>query len=275
MKNFPPFYLGMLMVLLIGLIVQIPFEAFLDKDYFSAFQLEYIPLTLKMFLILIVGAVGIRIFRLKTLAGLSSTYKWTNKLFNLIPVYLFLLGIASFPGKDLTAIDPWNLMLLLIACLMVGFAEEFMFRGFLQPLFLKKYISAKKGIFLGILFPSAFFGASHLLNLTVNDNIPQVIVQAIYALLIGFFFGVLLLSTNKLVPIAITHGLINFFFLFASLPGIANAESVSAEPQTQISFVAQVMGYLMPFFLVLPLFIVGLFMVRKIKKEQVLEKMEL
>ncbi len=269
-KNFSPLILGFFIILIIGLIFQLPVNKIITDVHFSTFQIEYLVLAVKMFLIFILGTVLINFIKEKTLSGLSKDNKWSFKFINLIPFYLFLLGILSFINKDLSQISLYNLLLLLFACLMVGFAEEFIFRGFLQPLFIKRYLSHKKGLFLGVLFPALFFGASHLLNLTVNDNIPQVIGQSIYAVFIGFFFGATLLKTNKLIPIAITHGLINFFFLFSTLPSLKiNETAVITNSLTE-----QIVAAVIPLFIFLPLFIIGLLILRKIPKEQILKKVK-
>ena len=147
---------------------------------------------------------------------------------------------------------------------MVGFAEEYLFRGFLQPIFLKKYGTRKNGIFLSILFASLFFGFFHLINLANNDNVGQVLVQVVFATFIGFFFGVLLLKTNKLIPIAITHGLINFFFSLALLPGI---KTLQDEATDEVSIA--------PIILFLPLFIIGLLIYKKLDKKEIIEKLEI
>lgn len=274
MKYASPFVIGLLLILIIGLIMQLPFDKTFTESSYSTFQMEFIPLALKMSLIFLVGILGISVLGIKSLSGLSSNDRWTSKSLNLIPVYLFLIGVASFIGKDLSAISIPNLLLLLLACLSVGFAEEFVFRGFLQPLFIRRLILKENGLLLGILFPATFFGASHLLNLTVNDNIFQVVVQAIYAVLIGFFFGALLLKTNKLLPIAITHALINFFFLFNSLPGLNNSTDLKSEPQPDMTWLEQILTSLMPIIIFMPLFVIGLMILRRIDKEEILKKLE-
>ena len=275
MKNFSPFAIGILMVLIIGSIMLIPVDEILPEEYFSSFQVEYIARSLKMFVLFALSAWGIKKIWLKSLSGLSSEYKWTSKWLNLIPIYLFILGFGSFIGNDVSKVAISDVLLLLFGCLMVGFAEEFMFRGFLQPLFIQKLIVKRNGLFLGILFPALFFGATHLLNLTVNNNVPQVLVQCIYATFIGFFFGVLLLKTNKLVPLAITHGLINFFFLLGTLPGITVSENIPEDALGTTSLVGQIIEYMVPMLLVLPLFIIGIVVLRKVDKDQVLKKLEL
>ena len=173
-----------------------------------------------------------------------------------------LLGIASVISTDLAKIELLNIALLLIACLAVGFAEELIFRGVLQSLFLKKYIHTKSGIFMGTFIPALAFGLFHLINIIQGGPIFPVIIQVIFATFIGFFFGVLLLKTNKLIPLAITHALINFFFSLQFLPNIEN--EVAQDPSA-VSIA--------PIILCLPLFIIALFLLKKINKTEVQEKL--
>ena len=270
-KKVNPFFSGIAILTIIGIIMWLPLDKLITEPDFSSFQVEYIILAIKMLLIFSVGLVLIKGLNEKALSGIGSKYNWSFKHLNLIPFYLFLLGIVGLINKNLSSIDFSNVLLLLIACLLVGFAEEFVFRGYLQPVFLKKYISRKNGIFLGVLFPAIFFGASHLFTLTVNDNVPQVIGQSIYAIFIGFFFGVALLKTNKLIPLAITHGLINFFFLFGSLPSLNN----KIEPAVAMILSEQIVAAAAPLIIFIPLFVIGLILLRKITKDDVEKKINI
>ncbi|PQB05746.1 hypothetical protein BST85_13235 [Aureitalea marina] len=270
-KKLSPFLSGIAILIVIGIIMLFPLDKLITEQDFSSFQVEYVILAIKMLLIFSISLLLIKRLNEKALSGISSKYKWSFKYLNLIPFYLFLLGVLGFINKDLSSIDFSNMALLLIACQLVGFAEEFVFRGYLQPVFLKKYISRDGGIFLGVLFPAIFFGASHLLNLTVNDNVPQVIGQSIYAIFIGFFFGVVLLKTNKLIPLAITHGLINFFFLFGLLPGLNS----NTEPTVAMTLLEEIISATAPLLVFIPLFVIGLILLRKIAKDDVQKKINL
>lgn len=270
-KNLSPFYSGIAVLVGISSIMLLPFDRLITEKDFSTFQVEYIILTIKMFFIFSISLLLITRLNEKALSGISLKYKWSFKHLNLIPFYLCLLGTLGFINKDLSSIDFSNMTLLLIACQAVGFAEEFVFRGYLQPVFMKKYISHNRGIFLGVLFPAILFGASHLLNLTINENIPQVIGQSLYAIFIGFFFGVVLLKTNKLIPLAITHGLINFFFLFRLLPGLNNG----MDPIVELTLHEQIIAAAGPILIFIPLFVIALVVIRKITQEDVLKKINL
>ncbi|NER15405.1 CPBP family intramembrane metalloprotease [Leptobacterium flavescens] len=271
-QRIPSFALAIIITLAIAIIIKTPFDMIFQESYFSTFQIEYLTLALRMSLIFLMGLILTYKLTEKALSGLSSKYKWSFKYINLIPFYLIALGISTFIGKDLSSINIYNVLLLFFACSLVSFAEEFVFRGFLQPLFITKYNSNKNGIFLGVLLPAILFGSVHLLNLTINDNIPQVIAQSIYAIFIGFFFGVALLKTNKLIPLAITHGLINFFFLFGSLPGFGDATSSGTESVGDPTLSEQISSSLSTVLIFLPLFIIGLIILRKMDKKEIQKK---
>lgn len=263
-KNQSPYLIGIAMLAVIASVMLIPTEVLFAKVFNDNFVLEYLSVTIKMGLLFLIAYGFIRKLKIQTLAGLSKQFAWKYKYLNLIPVYLFTIGLLSIFPLNFSQIAPTNLMLLLLACLMVGFAEEYMFRGLLQPLFLKKYGSCKKGVFLSILLSSLFFGIFHLVNLTKNDNTGQVMVQVVFATFIGFFFGALLLKTNKLIPIAITHGLINFFFSLAFLPGLKTSEVESTEAVS-----------IAPIILFLPLFIIGLFIYKNLDQTKFIKKLEI
>ena len=263
-KKQSPFVITIAVLAVLALVMLIPTEAMFNKVFNDDFKLEYVDLTFKMGLLFLIGYSFIRMLKIQTLAGLSKQFPWRFKYLNLIPVYLFIIGILSVYSRDFSQIELPNLILLLIGCLTVGFAEEYLFRGLLQTLFLKKYGSRKYGIFMSILLTAVFFGVFHLISLAKNDNVGQVLVQVVFAMFIGFFFGVLLLKTNKLIPIAITHGLINFFFSLAFLPGLKTLQDETADTVSMV-----------PIFLFLPLFIVGLLIYKKLDKKEIIEKLEI
>jgi membrane protease YdiL (CAAX protease family) len=261
-KPISPYLLTVLLLLAIGIINFIPLNDFLLSLSLSSFQAEYINLFVKTSILALVGYTLIKKWNLTVIAGLSTKYKWKFKYLNLIPVYLMLLGITSVISADLTQIELPNIVLLLVGCLAVGFSEELVFRGLLQSLFLKKYIHHKSGLFLSTFIPAFAFGLFHLVNIFQGGPIVPVIIQVIFATFIGFFFGVLLLKTNKLMPLIITHAFINFFFSLQYLPNFINEASPEPDEASITSII-----------ICLPLLIIALFLLKKIDKTEVHEKL--
>lgn len=75
-----------------------------------------------------------------------------------------------------------------------GFAEEFLFRGVLQNLF-------------GIIVASIIFGLFHV-------NSKKTLTYGVYAVVIGFYFGMIYKLTDNLTVSIVTHALNNFISLF-------------------------------------------------------------
>ncbi|MEQ8302028.1 MAG: CPBP family intramembrane glutamic endopeptidase [Cyclobacteriaceae bacterium] len=266
-RNASPFWIAVITMIVLGLVMLLPIEGSLQGLGFSEFQAEYIGVFFKMGLLAALSLVVLKKLNVFAIAGLSGTYPWKYKYLNVVPVYLFIVGIATIASKDLLQIQAANLLVLLLGCLAVGFAEEFLFRGILQSLFLKKFITRKGGLLIGIFIPALLFGLFHFVNFIKSGEIAPVLIQVIFASFIGFFFGVLVIKTNKLIPLAFTHGLINFFLSLQTLPGLQSKISDALPDQGGASIA--------PLILFLPLLIIAFFVFRTINKVEVDEKLKI
>ena len=128
-KNLSPILFAIITLMVISVLSLLPIDAILIKMSLSDFKSEYIGLTIKMAFIFIISYWLIKKMGIESITGLSSSYGWKFKSLNSIPFYLIVLGFLSIIAKDLSQIHIDNVLLLLIACLTVGFAEEFLFRG--------------------------------------------------------------------------------------------------------------------------------------------------
>ena len=194
---------------------------------------------------------------LAQLAGLNFKSKWLEKHLVLVPVYLIIIGVLQLINKDFTQVSTTDIGLLFIATLSIGFAEEFVFRGLLQSLFLKTLgpNASKSDLMKCVLIPSLLFGLLHLLNFN-PANAASEIAQFLYSVFIGTAFGAILLRTNKLIPLAIIHGLIDFVFQLEDLLGKTTVSLETDSTQELINATASLL-------VVAPLFVVGLLLLRK------------
>ncbi len=244
-------------------IIKLPLEAIIEDLGFTVKRAEHLSRIFKNIVIVSLSIIAIKKLKLVELSGLSRQFKWDQKYFVLIPMYLVLLGVLSLIETDLSGVSMIDTVLLFIAMLSVGFSEEFIFRGLLQSVFLKRFINHKNGVVWSIFLPALLFGLLHLLNLKL-DNIAASVSQVIYAFFIGAAFGAILLKTNKLVPLAIIHGLIDFVF---SINTLIDQDAMAGELEKQ-----DLMSAMGSIIVVLPLFFAGLLIIRKISKKKTLEK---
>ena len=262
-----PFVIIVIPLILFKGILKLPINTTILETFdLSIQQSDNISRLLKNLVIIILAIYAIKKLKLLELSGLSKHLKLQNKFLVLIPLYLVLIGVFSLLGTDLSSIAAFDFILLSLAMLSVGFVEEFIFRGILQSLLLKKYSQRKNGILISIFLPAALFGGIHLFGLDMS-NIAASIGQVVYAFFIGATFGAILLKTNKIVPLAIIHGLIDLVFTINTL---LDDGAVAGELGQQN--IGQAVGTTL---LVLPLFIAGLFIIRKISRASVQEKIVL
>lgn len=261
-----PFVITAITLILFLGILKLPLDTVLDNFDLSSQQSGNINKLIKNLVIIILAIFAVKKLKIVELSGLSKQMKLQNKFLILIPLYLVIVGILSLLGTDLSSISAIDFILLSLTMLSVGFVEEFIFRGILQSIFLKKYAHRKNGILIGVFLPAVLFGALHLLNLKMS-NIAASIGQVVYAFFIGAAFGAILLKTNKLIPLAILHGLINIVF---SINTLLDDSAVVGEIEQQD--IGQALGSML---VVLPLFIAGLFILRKISIQSIQEKIVL
>ncbi|MDN5199803.1 CPBP family intramembrane metalloprotease [Fulvivirgaceae bacterium BMA10] len=200
---------------------------------------------------------------LNELAGLGKLPLQNKKLLIVPAILVLLLGTNVFE-LDATQAFSIDLLWLLIWSLSIGFFEECAIRGLMQARLIKYFTDKKNGILISVIVSSVIFGLLHLI--VRNGSICAEIGQVGAAICLGVMFGALLLRTNKLYPIAIIHGLIDFFSSFEDLEGPdQNLEAQVVEQGSQT-------GELMVILVLMPFLIFGLIQMKKIKPEKIKER---
>jgi uncharacterized protein len=98
------------------------------------------------------------------------------------------------------------------ATLIVGFAEEGMFRGFLIT-----GLSRRIGIGAALIVSSVTFGLLHAVNLLAHASLTAVAIQVIFTMFVGYGLGTVYIRTGgSLVVVAVLHGLYDFLVFCAS-----------------------------------------------------------
>lgn len=251
-------------------ILAIPLEKIITHIGISDILVKEISVLLKHLLIISLAIIGIKKLNLKALAGLDKQLPWKRKYLFLLPSYLLIIGAVQFFEVNTSGLKAVNILFLFLSSMAIGFSEELVFRGFLQSIFIKANYEKKNRVFLNVLIPCSIFGLLHLLDFE-TQNAAREVSQFLYAIFFGFFCGALLLRTNKLIPLAIIHGLVDFVFGFSKIMG-AETKELSIET---IDLSAKIINAVASLIVILPLFIIGILVLRKVKKEDILHKISL
>lgn len=152
--------------------------------------------------------------------GLCKSEIPASKMLFYIPLVILLTANLWY-GVTMN-VSPLETVLYILSMLCVGFLEEMIFRGFLFN------AMVKDGVKSAIIVSSVTFGIGHIVNL-VNGSGAELlanILQAVYAVAIGFAFVMIYYKTKSLVPCILTHSIFN------SLSAFANEAVIT--PQKQI-----------------------------------------
>jgi membrane protease YdiL (CAAX protease family) len=132
--------------------------------------------------------------------GFRSPDRRGDLLYFLVP--FIPMFINFIPGVEVTSLR--YLIEALAITLMVGFAEEVIFRGLM--------LNALKvrGLWRAAIITALLFGLTHALNVLAGKSLVEDVAQIYYAVAIGFAFAALVLYKGILWPLVLAHWLINF-----------------------------------------------------------------
>lgn len=136
-----------------------------------------------------------------------------NKMASQLSTALPAIIIVALLDSPMLAIPDFKVKLnVIIICLLVGLAEEYLFRGVLVGLFLKVTHNNALGAVVG---SSIIFGMVHMMNI---KSLPfgYVSAQVIFAAAIGILFGTIYLKTHNLGIVIALHALRDMFPMFSN-----------------------------------------------------------
>ena len=127
--------------------------------------------------------------------------------FNRKYILLMIIPVAPLIGNILgtyKSIQMEFYIYYFFMCVLVGFAEEGIYRGLMLRVLLKK------GIWTAVIISSLLFSMSHIMNALAGWNWGHVLLQLVYSFAIGFGWSAFALRTGTIWPLMIIHFLIDF-----------------------------------------------------------------
>lgn len=210
-----------------------------------------------------IGVRGVGLLLFLTIMKRTHILEWYHhkcdknsfKLSWLFIVYI-ILNVETGSVKNMSLLP---VLLMMINSIMIGLYEETIFRGLVLPIFLKRWGKSRKQVVSSVLASSIMFGIIHLINLSWNENIVDVVTQVCYATIIGIAFSALLLRTNgNLIWCGILHG----FYDMAS--GFSDFAEKSSVVVTSSVVATDILPYVLNLACFIPLLLYGLFLLRKV-----------
>lgn len=258
------FALAIVLLVVVSIYTKAALDPILEEAGLSSFRAKHTARAFVNFSIFFGAVWMIKKLSLTQLAGVGD-YPFVRKYLLLAPLLLILMSASNLFELDYATVNFFDLGLLFVSSLSIGLFEEFVMLGLLQSYFLKCYWLKKNGIWLSVIFTCLMFGLLHFV--TFSEGLVEEVIQVTIAAVLGLMFGTLLLRTNRLLPIAIIHGLFDFFSLLDEFkPPVAEVLTAVKADRTLIDNLLSVA------ILVAPMLIFSLIQLRKVSPQDVGEK---
>jgi len=181
-------------------------------------------------------------------ASLGSKQVWLLTLAMMI--YNAIFAVYAFTGSFKLGLPSRDLALAVISfTFTTSLLEETMYRGLVLTALVKAWGSTRKGLFATAIVSGLFWASLHLFNLG-NNLFPVVALQVLGMAIPGFVYAAIVLSGRSIWPVIIFHWAVN---LTVSLQIVQNP-----------GFEEMQSTWLIFNLVVLPLVIVGIYLLRKV-----------
>jgi membrane protease YdiL (CAAX protease family) len=253
-----PVIFSIIILIFSTILTEIRLEPFLT-NFINMQNATYVTITIEQGLCSIALVALLYGLGLMKCAGFTKPKEW-KQLWLAWPILVFIIlnGLPLFDGTIvIDTSKPELIILYILLNLSVGFVEEILCRGTILTVMMQKWGSTKKEIYFSVIVSSLLFGLLHITNFIAGRSTLLITVtQITYALFFGVFFSACLLRNNSIWPVIITHAV---FDMFGSLNEIALGGNFGEIQETTLE------GALISIAITLPLFIYGLFILRRVK----------
>jgi hypothetical protein len=216
----------------------------LFAPHMSEHAAHYLSITLQQ------GLVGLALF------WVLARFDWLGW-----PLVLYtLLNASDWIGGGLTVDTsrPGVIALFTLTNLSTGWVEEIMGRGLVLIPLLLAWGQTRKGMYGAVITSSALFGIAHIINILLGRRLlVDGLAQIVYSTFFGVIFAACLLRNQTIWPMMLLHAAFDFA---GNLSEISIGGVLHTAPKAMEISSALILGAI-----TLPLFLYGLFILRKVK----------
>lgn len=127
--------------------------------------------------------------------------------FLVISIYTLVVSVLIYEGARVYR--PWYLILIYVSgMMMVGVAEEFLFRGIIAEILLRHFGATRAGVWKAVVISGFLFGCAHLTNLMGGEPVG-VLVQVAVASVMGMVFAAIYFRSGCIWVTVFLHGLVD------------------------------------------------------------------
>ena len=132
---------------------------------------------------------------------------------------LFAFFVSTLKNPE-TSWQSWDVIVYSIFSIFcVGIREESFYRATIQNIVAKKHANSVKGVWTTVITSSLLFGLCHISNVFHGVKLGAVLVQVLFAAVVGLLFGAVYLRSGSIWALIIIH-------TFTDIAGLAESSFI-------------------------------------------------
>lgn len=143
---------------------------------------------------------------------------WTSIWSGMVFIVLAVVGCIVFidEGTNIGAVykSPFEIIAFIVFVIVVGLAEELVYRGIIADSISERFGNSKTGIILSVLLSGCIFGAMHILNVFYGQSLEESIIQMIATAMLGILLSAIYIRHKNIYGVAFLHATLNFMTMF-------------------------------------------------------------
>ena len=135
----------------------------------------------------------------------------------LLAVPMLFYVCLNFSIKEILSAKLYDVLSLGVYTLLIGLAEEFMCRGWIQNEMIERFGKNRKQVILSIILSGLIFGVMHFSNIFAGQGIIETISQIIQAVGSGFMLGAIYYRSKNIWLVVFLHAFWDFVIMTGDL----------------------------------------------------------
>lgn len=190
---------------------------------------------------------------------------WSGMVFIILAVIGCTMSVSDAINQNISYKPITQIIFFLIFVLLVGLAEEMLFRGVIADSLFRHYGKSPAGVWFSVILSGILFGFVHIINIFSGQSVEQTVIQMISVSMTGMLFAAIYIRHKNIFAPAILHAVLDFFTMFEK--GFFENNTIAFN-STDIDFWVSLRQSLMSQSLFL---IVAIFILRPRKMKQLIE----
>lgn len=139
---------------------------------------------------------------------------WSGMVFLVLAITGCILFVGE--GSKMGAVykSPLEIIAFIVFVIVVGLAEEFVYRGIIADSIFERFGNSKVGIVLSVLLSGCIFGAMHILNVFYGQSLEESVIQMIATCMLGILLSAIYIRHKNIYGVAFLHATLNFMTMF-------------------------------------------------------------